>query len=792
MIIRRALFLILSLFICLSSSVLAQNSTTQITGRVLDEGSNSPVPFANVALVSKGSNSIFTGITTDESGRFEIQTDSINFNIEVSFMGYQKLIIDNVNPNKGKVNLGDLVLLQNAQNLDAVEITAERSTVEFKLDKRVFNIGSDISSTGMGALDVLNNVPSVNVDIEGNISLRGNTGVQVLIDGKPSVMADDGAKALGAISADMIDRIEVITNPSAKYEAEGTSGIINIVLKKEEKKGLNGSGSVNVGYPYNNSLGLSINRRTENFNLFSQLGAGFRSIPQYRESVNYNRTDGTTIISEGIEYRNERFYNITLGTDYHLNNRNVITLSGRYAFEDEKQPSEIDYKFLNQNKELVEQYKRTETTTAANPKYQYDLQYHKEFKNNEEHTLEISTLGKFFGKEQSSEFLNTPILGTNPDPNQQTETNFYQRDYIFKVDYSNPINEVFSLEAGGVYEMNDVGNEYAVYNWNDIDWVVDPNLTNLFEYDQKVLGLYSTGAFEGKKWGVKMGARVENTDLNTLLTNTNQQNTQDYTNFFPSMHASYKMSKMVSFQTGYSRRIYRPRLWDLNPFFNIRNSYNIRRGNPNLLPEYANSFEVTGIFILKNISLNSSVYHLYTTDVIERVAYFENNAKITTPENIGTRQKTGIELNGKYSPTKWLSFNGDANYGYFVRQGEFENQNFDFEGDQWSTQLTTKFKLPFKIDLELTGDYQSRYKTVQGKVSGFVVMDAGLRKKLWDGKGILNFGVRDIFISRITESYIDQPGFYLYENSTRGRFFVLGFSYSFGKGEAMTYNGGRR
>lgn len=784
--------LFLSIFIFWSSISFAQTKPVEVSGKVLDKETLSPIPFASIALLSNTNNAIFAGMTTDESGSFLLKTDSVDFSIEISFMGYEKLKIEGVDSKSGKVQFGDLLLNQNAQNLEAVEVIAEKSVVEFKLDKRVFNVGSDISSTGMGALDVLNNVPSVNVDIEGNISLRGNTGVQVLIDGKPSVLADDGAKALGTISADMIDRIEVITNPSAKYEAEGTSGIINIVLKKEEKKGLNGSGSVNVGYPFNNSVGLSINRRTENFNLFSQLGAGFRSIPQYRESVNYNRTDGTTIISEGIEYRNERFYNITLGTDYHLNERNVITLSGRYAFEDEKQPSEIDYKFYDAQKNLVEQYKRTETTTAGNPKYQYDLQYHKEFKNNKEHTLEFSTLGKFFGKEQSSEFINTSVLGNNSDPNQQTETNFYQRDYIFKIDYSNPITEVFSIETGGLYEMNDVGNEYAVYNWNDVNWILDPNLANLFEYNQKVLGLYGTGAFEGKKWGIKMGARVENTNLNTLLTNTNEKNSQDYTNFFPSMHASYKLTKMISFQTGYSRRIYRPRLWDLNPFFNIRNSYNIRRGNPNLLPEYANSFEVTGIFILKNISLNSSLYHLYTTDVIERVAYFENNAKITTPENIGTRQKTGIELNGKYSPAKWISFNGDANYGYFVRQGEFENQNFDFEGDQWSTQLTSKFKLPYKIDLELTGDYQSRYKTVQGKISGFVVMDAGLRKKLWDGKGVVNFSVRDIFVSRITESYIDQPGYYLYENSTRGRFFVLGFSYSFGKGEAMTYNGGRR
>ncbi len=210
-------------------------------------------------------------------------------------------------------------LQENMQQLPEVEVVGDVSRTRFELDKRVFTVGEDLSSTGASALEVLNNVPSVNVSIEGVVSLRGSAGVQILIDGKPSILADGQSNALGTITADMIESVEVITNPSAKYDAAGTAGILNIVLKKEEQKGLNGSVSVNTGWPENHSVGVSLNRRTQKFNLFTQMGIGYRSLPRYEESINADRLGGSTIQSEGTSYRNETFYNITLGTDYHIN-----------------------------------------------------------------------------------------------------------------------------------------------------------------------------------------------------------------------------------------------------------------------------------------------------------------------------------------------------------------------------------------------------------------------------------------------------------------------------------------
>ena len=310
----------------------AQNGEIEITGTVIESGGQ-PVAFATVLVGDKTSQKGITGTTTLDDGTFSLKTDAQDFFVEISFIGFEKKRFDNLVPANGKINLKKIVLEADAQQLSEVVVEGEVSRTQFKLDKRVFNVGKDISSTGASALEVLNNVPSVNVNIEGQISLRGSQGVQVLINGKPSILTGEGGNALGTITSDMIERVEVITNPSAKYDAEGTSGIINIVIKKEEREGFNGSISLNTGSPDNHSFGLSLNRRTERFNLFSQLGAGYRELPDDRENINRNLTSGTSIFSKGKEYRNEEFYNIILGTDYYINENNVLTLSGNFAYE---------------------------------------------------------------------------------------------------------------------------------------------------------------------------------------------------------------------------------------------------------------------------------------------------------------------------------------------------------------------------------------------------------------------------------------------------------------------------
>lgn len=783
---------IIILILSSSSFLLAQNQKIEITGTVIEKNSQQPVGFATVMIGDNKTKTAITGVTTGLDGTFKAETNSSDFYIEVSFIGFTNKTISDFSIIKGKVNLGTIEIDQNNQQLDEVVVRAEKSTTEFRLDKRVFNVGQDLSSTGASALEVLNNVPSVNVNIEGEISLRGSTGVQILINGKPSVLASEQGNALGTITADMIEKIEVITNPSAKYDAEGTSGIINIVIKKEERKGINGSATINVGMPHNHSFGLSLNRRTEKFNIFSQLGVGYRELPNDSENINRNLVSGTTIFSEGEEFRNETFYNFILGTDYHINSNNVLTLSGSFAYEVEEQPSTTNFISENGAGEITDRWSRTETTEANNPKYRYELQYKSKLKGHKDHSLLISALGNFFGKDQESEFFNTSTLGSQSYPDQQTETQFQEGKYTFSVDYTKPFSDKVTLETGAQYVINNVSNDYEVRNNNNGEFESDINLTNLFEYDQKVLGLYGTGAYEDDKWGIKLGLRMENTDLKTLLVNTDDKNETNFNDFFPTLHTSYKLTDALSIQGGYSRRIYRPRLWSLNPFFNIRNNFSIRTGNPNLLPEYTDSYELSSIYILEKASINFSVYQRYTTDVVERVSTFEDNVNTTMPLNIGTNRSTGLELNGKYTVSKKLSFNGDFNYSYFNRKGQLDSTSFDFNGDQWSAKVTSKVKFPKGIDFEITGHYRSRVQTVQSEISGNIFADFGLRKKIMKGRGVLNLSVRDLFASRIRESVTDQEDFYLYSFRQRGRFITFGFSYGFGKGEAMEFSGQRR
>ena len=669
---------------------------------------------------------------------------------------------------------------------------AEKSSTEFKLDKRVFNVGKDLSSTGASALEVLNNVPSVNVDIEGAISLRGSEGVQILINGKPSVIATEQGNSLGTITAEMIQQVEVITNPSAKYDAEGTSGIINIIIKKEERKGINGSATVNVGTPHNHSFGLSLNRRTEKFNLFSQLGVGYREVPRDRKSINRDFVNETEIESEGREFRNEWFYNFILGVDYHINKNNVITLSGSFAYEIEDQPSSTIFSFQDASGSIIDSWSREEITDATNPKYQYELQYKRDFEDDKDHNLIFSATGNLFAKDQSSEFLNTTILGSNRDSRQQTATDFGELRQTFKLDYTKPISEKWTIETGAQYVLQNVDNDFSVTDFVNDEWVDNPDLTNVFEYNQNVLGIYGTTAYEGDKWGIKVGLRIENTDLSTFLVTTNEGNKRNFTDFFPTLHTSYKMTERLSLQAGYSRRIYRPRMRSLNPFFNIRNNFNIRTGNPNLLPEYTDSYELTSIYVVGDVSMNFGIYHRYTTDVVERISMLEDNVSISTPFNIGTNRSTGAEFNFKYSLNKKWTMNGDFNYNYFSRAGSLENISFDFNNDQWSSKFTNKIKLPAKFELEFTGHYRSAVQTVQSKISRNIFADLGLRKKIGTGRAVFSLSVRDVFASRFRESITTQPNFSLFDYSRRGRFVTLGFSYGFGKGEAMEFGGEKR
>ena len=787
--IQRVIF---SLLLLSSQCLYSQNGEIKVRGYVSDSLSQSAIAYASILIRDKNSLELINGTSSDENGFFELETFSEEVIFEVSLIGYQDYIIKEFEFLNNEVDLGEIRLTPQTDMLKEVELVGEKSTTEFRLDKRVFNVGKDLSSTGASALEVLDNVPSVTVSIEGQISLRGNSGVQILINGKPSVLASDSGNALGTITADMIEKVEVITNPSAKYEAEGTAGIINIVIKKEERKGLNGSFSLNYGSPLNNSGGLSLNKRTERFNLFTQLGSGYRKLPTIFNNKNLNLLTQEGVHIQGREYRNEVFYNIILGTDYYINPQNVITVSGFYAFEDEEQPSNTNVKIFENQNDLVAEWDREEKTEAGNPKYQYELIYKKDFLNDEDHDLILSATGNLFSKRQSSEFSNKTVLGSATFKDQQTRTYFREAVHVFKVDYTNPFSEKWTLEAGAQYGDNDVSNDFEVKNDSNGSWVVDPGLTNTFSFSQRVLGIYGTTSYESNLWGLKLGLRMESTAIETNLVNSNQKNNQNFEDLFPTLHSSFKLNTSLSLQAGYSRRIYRPRLWELNPFFNIRNSFNIRQGNPDLGSEYSDSYEVSAIYNIPGLSLNFSLFQLFTSNVIEYISRLNDNISVRKPENLGTKKANGIEMNGKLDLTNKIVINGDFNFNAFDRKAYWNEQSFDFKGERWSTRISSKIKLPKEIDVEFAFDYRSNYKTIDGQVSPSRNINFGIRKKVLNKKGVINLSVRDIFATRIQESRALRNNFNIINRSYAGTFFRLGFSYGFGKGDAMEFRGGRR
>lgn len=789
---QKVQLIIIGLFILISLNKTYGQQNKQlrkIEGIIWNDNMEHKIEYATVMLFSN-QDSLIAGVISDETGRFQIHNPLNDYYLKIDFLGYESLIINSKEVSSGAIDLEEIKLTNVSTQLEEYEVRAEKSINEFKLDKRVFNVGQDVVSQGGSALDVLNNVPSVDVNIEGDISLRGNQNVLILINGKASVLTE--GNALGTITSDMIDKVEVITSPSAKYDAEGTTGIINLVIKKENKEGLNGAITFNTGVPHNHSVGLSLNRRTEKFNLFSQLGAGYRRFPSSSNSYLTDRTseNPNTFYSDGEAEKNEQFYNFILGADYHITKYQMLTLTGQFGYEIEDENSTTNYRNENYLNEIFESSQRTELTESTNPKWEYSLNYEKSFKKQEERSLKASFRGSYFGKNKDMNFTNQTLKGDVELNDQKIHEDFANAIYSWQADYEHPINENSKLETGAKYEISDFSNDYQFYNLEEDIWQLDTGISNLFKYNQKIAAAYGTYEYEWNRWGIKAGLRFEQTNIDTKLEQTGEENDQNYYHFFPSLHTSYKLIEEVSLQLGYSKRIHRPHMWDLNPFTSLRDIYNIHTGNPDLKPELTDSYELTAIATLKKLSLNSSVYYRKTSDVISNIIEVDGNQTITRPDNIGKSKDLGLELNAKWEAMKYLVFLLDGNMAFYERYGDYQDSSFSFQNSYWSTRMTTKIKFPADIDMEIRGRYRSAYQDLQMTMEPQYYVDLGLKKKFLKGRAVINLSISDVFNTRRRTSISDEVDFYRFSEFRRGgRRIILGFSFGFGKGKAMEYSG---
>lgn len=768
-----------------------QRAGILIKGNVIDEQTKKPFEYATVSVLDQDGK-IVTGTITAPDGSFKINAHAQKVSIKITFMGYDPIVINDVEAKDGLIDLKDQVLKVDTKTLNEVVVAGQKSTMEFKMDKKVFNVGQDLSSAGGSALDVLNNVPSVDVNLEGTISLRGNSNVQMLLNGKPSVMTKKNS--LGTLTADMIEKIEVVTNPGAKHDAEGTTGIINIILKKDERKGLNGAFSLNTGVPNNHSVGLSMNKRGQKFNVFTQMGVGYRTYEttQYSENANYNDITSGSLTTNNQTEKNEAFYNFILGSDYSINEYNMLTLTGHYGYEVETHESDIDYLNTTVLTDYTQyHYTRLETADATNPKYEYDLDYVKEFKDHKDHILTASAKGSHFGKLKESKYVNTVLDGTvNVQNDQKSISDFNESKYVFRTDYVHPFTDKIVLEAGAKYQINDLENDQSLYDVIDGQSYKNDDLSPNVIFMQKIGAAYTTFSHEFNKFGYKLGLRLEHTQAD-IEVNDENVNIKDHLGLFPSAHMSYKFSEGFSIQTGYSRRLHRPHIMEYTPNTNYTDLNNIRTGNPNIKPSFTNAFEITAIRIFKLGSLNSSVFYHATDDVINNVITIDNGVTTTTPMNVGKAKSLGIELNGKLDLKRWYTTMFDLNYTQSNRTGTYESQSFDFNNDSWSARWTNRLKLPYNFDVECRLNYRSKSKSLQTITKAMTYANLGIRKKILKNRGVLNLSVQDLFNSSKNISYTDPSAtFYQYSEHRRDKQrIILGFSYSFGKGEAMEFSG---
>jgi len=784
--------LLILAFVCFTSVIFAQNKI-KVTGKVVEKESNIPLEYATVTFKIANNDSIIDGGITDPNGNFSVEVPPGIYDISVEYISYKTKDYNNKNINED-INLGTVALELDVESLDEVEIVAEKTTVEVKLDKKIYNIGQDLTTAGGTVSDALNNVPSVSVDIEGGISLRGNENVRILINGRPSALAGFGdTNVLSQLPAEAIERVEVITSPSARYDAEGTAGILNIVLRQKETLGFNGSFNLTAGNPDNVGLNASINYRTEKFNLFTNLSWRYFDAPRtsFTDVTYFDRLDDGEIVEP--EYRRiiedqeverlNRNYNANVGMEYFIDKSSSITGGIFYRIGSDADLALNSSERFNDGT-VVEQTLRREKETEQDNSYQLTLNYIKRFGEDSDHRL---TADFQFENDAEDGFTNLnedyiTTNQTNPEPFQQEQefTEEVQKEYLIQADYVLPLGEDSRFEAGyrGTFENEVTDYRLEQENIATGNLIVNDTITNIFDYDENVNALYTQYGSKFGKFSFLLGLRLEHTQLkgniDSRLTDeelveafgfpiqTNFDN--NYLGLFPTLNIIYNLGSddsdsEESITLGYNRRINRPRGWFINPFPTRSSRTNVFQGNPNLQPAFASAFDVGYLKRWEDFTLTTSVYYQYETDSFERVQ--ENTGQQTTdgidiirtiPINLSTNARTGAELGILYNPADWLRLNSSFNFFQFETEGEFNGVDYSAKNTSWFARLSSKVILPWNIDWQTNARYRGAIQDAQSDTDGILSIDLAFSKELFDNSLTVSLNVRDLLNSRRRES----------------------------------------
>ncbi len=789
----------LFLFI-LPISLYAQNGKIVISGKIKDSRNLTSVEYATVSILNIMDSSFVSGTVTDSSGKFSVfvkQTGS--YLIAADFIGYKKKYLPLDVPNEEKVNVPDILIEEYAKELNEVVVEGEKEFVQNTIDKQVYNTDKLGTTTGGTATDVLQNIPSVTIDQDGTPSMRG-TNVIVLIDGRPSgISGASRSAALEQIPASSIDRIEVVSNPSARYDPDGMSGIINVILKKNLKAGYNGNAALTIGNRDKYNLNITFNYRKNKINWFSNY--------TFNHGKYFGRgsSDRKNLYPDTLYYIRQKQTNdnitdvhmLKTGIDYLINNDNTLTSSVTFNYRDNRLVNEV---FTNSrlDSNLIETsyFERTTNRTINGAAIEWANNY----------TRNLARKGSFISLDAN---LSKGMENTQYDIKQSPSNSLIarQRDgdtayaskmpelsnnYLvaFQSDYSLPFKNQNRLDAGAKASFRNVDRDFTVLDYNpySFEYVRNANQSNHFNYDERLFSLY--GIYNGKngKFSYQAGARAEQAYTLSNQRTNNQQYQYDYFNIFPSAYVAYKAKPVSEFKITYSRRIVRPDIQNLNPFTNYADRFNLRRGNPYVRPEYVNSYELGHLLTVKKMTFSSVIYYRQSKNLISRVRQLgEQGVSIISFQNISGSETKGLELIHNWQVFKWWSLNNSVNL--FDREIFVADNFFGLSSQKtqsWNLKVLSNFK-PYKgTDVSLTYNYDSPNITPQGRILSIQSLDISLKKDILKKKASISVRVSDVFNTRMFRMQMDTPQFK--DNFTRKResrnVFVT-FAWKFGSEDAQ-------
>ncbi|MCF2487847.1 outer membrane beta-barrel family protein [Dyadobacter sp. CY347] len=765
------------MIICGGQPLLAQTANKlAVTGKIVDGQNNSPLGYASIRLFRTADSTFIAGAITDETGGFIVDIVAGSYYALSEFIGYKPQITQNIRLTAANspLNIGTIKVSGSARTLDEVTVQAEKSSMELSLDKKIFNVGKDLANAGGTGVDILTNIPSVAVDVEGNVSLRGSGNVRILIDGKPSgLVSIKGASGLQQLQGSMIERVEIITNPSARYEAEGMGGVINIVLKKERKEGINGSFDIITGYPTNYGAAANVNYRRKNLNFFINYTLSYRNTPgkNYLYQELY-RNDSTFIMERDMTSNLKGMNNSARGgIDYYFNPKNILTGSYTWRTSKGKRFSTLKYRdYLTSVNNLTSFTNRTQDETETEPNSEYSLTYRKTFnKKGQELTADVRYLDNW---EDSDQYYRENVFRPDGSPSDippllQRAVNYEtEKQLLFQVDYVHPFGKDGKFEAGARSSSRDMTNDYAVTQETSEGWITLPNLTNDFLYEENINAAYGIVGNKTGKFSYQAGLRAEWTGVTTELKQTREVNERNYANLFPSVHVTYDFAKQNAFQLSLSRRVRRPQYNDLTPFATYSDNRNYWSGNPDLNPEFTNAFEFGHIKYMAKGSLTSSLYYRHTNGKITSIrSVQEDGSSYTRPENLGTEDAYGAEFTSSFTPYQWWKLDGSFNFFRAITDGTGLDEDFKSDTYSWFVRMMSRFTLWKNTDVQLRGNYEAPQQTPQGRRKALATLDLAASRDILKNNGTLTLSVIDVFNSRKFRSVIEGANFYTVNNS---------------------------